>query len=183
LRTGARAILVKGGTNPRYLASGHLTYAHAGAIWAVKFDPNRLAVSGPPARVLDGVATSADGAAQFAVSLAGTTVYHPAVPRSSRRLIVVDGRSQTPLAAPPHAYVTPRVSPDGTRVLLGVADDAEHVWSYDLTAGTLTQLTFEAANRSPIWSPDGMRVTFASNRNGQLNLFVVPATPMARPNG
>jgi dipeptidyl aminopeptidase/acylaminoacyl peptidase len=175
LRTGARAILVKGGTNPRYLASGHLTYAHAGAIWAVKFDPNRLAVSGPPARVLDGVATSADGAAQFAVSLAGTTVYHPAVPRSSRRLIVVDGRSQTPLAAPPHAYVTPRVSPDGTRVLLGVADDAEHVWSYDLTAGTLTQLTFEAANRSPIWSPDGMRVTFASNRNGQLNLFVVPA--------
>ena len=176
LRRGTRTNILKGGTNPRYFASGHLTYAHDGAIWAVPFDPRRLTTRGAPARVLEGVATSADGAAQFAVSDAGTTVYHPSVPLSSRRLVVVDGRAQTPLAAPPHAYVTPRVSPDGTRVLLGVADSAEHVWSYDLNAGTLTQLTFEAANRSPIWSPDGKRVTFASNRHGPLNLFVVPAS-------
>jgi Tol biopolymer transport system component len=175
LRTGRRSSVLKGGTNPRYLPSGHLTYAHDGAIWIVPFDANRLAVSGSPARALEGVAASADGAAQFAVSGTGTTAYHPGVPVSSRRLVVVDGRSQTPLAAPPHAYVTPRVSGDGTKALLGVSDNAEHVWSYDLNAGTLTQLTFEAANRSPIWSTDGQRVTFASNRNGALNLFVAPA--------
>ena len=176
LRSGTRTTILKGGTNPRYFASGHLMYAHDGAIWAVLFDPRRLTMHGTAARVLEGVATSADGAAQFSVSNAGTTVYHPSVPVSSRRLVVVDGRAQTPLAAAPHAYVTPRVSPDGTRVLLGVSDSAEHVWSYDLNDGTLTQLTFEAANRSPIWSADGKRVTFASNRNGPLNLFVVPAT-------
>ena len=39
----------------------------------------------------------------------------------------------------------------------------------------LTQLTFEAANRAPIWWGDGQRVTFASNRNGALNLFAAPA--------
>ena len=175
LRTGKRTSILKGGTNPRYLASGHLTYAHDGAVWIAAFDPDRLTLRGSPSRALEGVATSADGAAQFAVSEAGATVYHPSVPLSSRRLVVVDGRSQTPLAAPPHAYVTPRVSGDGTRVLLGVSDHAEHVWSYDLNAGTLTQLTFEAANRSPIWSADGQRVTFASNRNGALNLFVASA--------
>ena len=175
LRTRRRTSILKGGTNPRYLASGHLTYAHDGAIWVAAFDADRLTIGGSPSRVLEGVATSADGAAQFAVSEAGATVYHPSVPLSSRRLVVGDARAQTPLAAPPHAYVTPRVSPDGTKVLLGVSDKAEHVWSYDLNAGTLTQLTFEAANRSPIWSPDGRRVTFASNRNGALNLFVVPA--------
>ena len=176
LTTGRRISILKGGTNPRYLASGHVAYAHDGAIWAAPFDANRLTLSGSPARVLEGVATSADGAAQFAVSPSGTTVYHPDVPRSARRLVIADGRTQTPLAAPPHAYVTVRVSPDGRRVLLGVSDEAEHVWSYDLTAGTLTQLTFEAANRLPIWSPDGQRATFSSNRNGALNLFTAPAS-------
>ena len=175
LRTGRRTSILKGGTNPRYLASGHLTYAHDGAIWVAAFDADELTVSGSPARALDGVTTSPDGAAQFAVSGAGATVYHPSVPLSSRRLVVVDGRAQTPLAAPPHAYVTPRVSPEGTKVLLGVSDRADHVWSYDMNAGTLTQVTFEAANRSPIWSADGQRVTFASNRNGPFNIFVAPA--------
>jgi Tol biopolymer transport system component len=103
------------------------------------------------------------------------------VPVSSRRLVVVDGRTQTPLAAPPHAYISPRVSPDGRKVVLVVSDNAEHVWSYDLNAATLTQLTFEAANRSPIWSSDGRTVTFASNRNGALNLFVVPANADTAP--
>ncbi len=176
LQSGRRTSILKGGTNPRYLAPGHLAYAHDGAIWVAPFDANRLTLSGPATRVIEGVATSADGAAQFAISQSGTTVYHPNVPRSSRRLVIVADRAHTPLAAPPHAYVTARVSLDGRKVLLGVSDEAEHVWSYDLNAGTLAQLTFEAANRSPIWSADGRRVTFASNRNGALNLFTAPAS-------
>jgi serine/threonine-protein kinase len=176
LRTGQRTSILKGGTNPRYLASGHLAYAHDGAIWAAAFDAGRLTLSGTPIRVLEGVATSADGASQFAISSSGTMVYHRNLPSSSRRLVLVDGRTQTPLAAPPHAYVTARVSPDGAKVLLSVSDEAEHVWSYDLNSGALKQLTFEAANRSPIWVPDGRRVTFASNRNGALNLFTAPAS-------
>ena len=176
LASGARTAVLKGGTNPRYLSSGHLAYAHDGAIWAVPFAPRNLRLNGTPARALDDVIISADGAAQFAVSRDGASVYHPRVSWSGRRLVVVDGASRTPLAAPPHAYVTPRVSPDGRRVLLGVADNAEHIWSYDLSAGTLTQLTYEAANRAPIWSPDGERVIFSSNRHGALNLFAAPAS-------
>jgi serine/threonine-protein kinase len=175
LGRGTRTTIVKGGTYPRYLASGHVTYAHDGAIWLAEFDARQLVTRGSAVRVLEGVATSVDGAAQFAVSRTGAAVYYPSVPPSSRRLVVVDGQSQTPLAAPPHAYLTPRVSPDGKRVLLGASDRAEHVWSYDLAAGTLTQLTFEAANRSPVWSADGQRVTIASNRNGAFNLFVMPS--------
>ena len=140
------------------------------------FDLRRLALTGPPARVIEGVAASVDGAAQFAVSQAGASVYLPSnLESSARRLVVVEGSDLTPLAAPAHGYVTPRISPDGRRVLVGVADDAEQIWTYDLSAGTLTQITFDAANRAPIWTADGRRVTFASNRNGALNLFVAPA--------
>ena len=145
------------------------------AVWIAPFDARNLKLLGTPTRALEEVTMSADGAVQFAVSRNGASVYHPRVSWSGRRLVIVDDSSSTPLAAPPHAYVTPRVSPDGGRVLLGVADQAEHIWSYDLSAGTLTQLTFEAANRAPIWSPDGQRVIFGSNRSGALNLFAAPA--------
>ena len=175
LSTGKRTAVLKGGTNPRFVAPNRLAYVHDGAVWIAAFDPGRLVLTGKPARALEGVATTVDGATQFSVSRSGETAYQPSVSTSARRLVVVDGRDQTPLAAPAHAYVTPRVSPDGRRVLLGIADSAEHVWSYDLTAGTLTQLTFEASNRAPIWLPDGRRIAFASNRNGPLNLFAAPA--------
>jgi serine/threonine-protein kinase len=175
LSSGKRTAVLKGGTTPKFISPGQLAYAHDGDVWVAAFDPRRLVSSGTPARALEGVATTVDGAAQFAVSRTGETAYQPAVSASARRLIVVDGRDQTPLAAPAHAYVTPRLSPDGRRVLLGVADSAEHVWSYDLSAGTIMQLTFEAANRAPIWFPDGRRIAFASNRNGALNLFAAPA--------
>ena len=184
LSSGRRTAVLKGGTNPRYLSSGHLAYAHDGAIWIAAFDARRLAITGPPVRALEQVATTVDGAAQFAVSPSGAMVYQPAFSESARRLVVVEGNEQTPLAAPLHAYVTPRLSPDGRRVLLGVADNAEHVWSYELATGALTQLTFEAANRAPIWSADGQRMAFASTLHGTLNLFVVPANgegPAERP--
>lgn len=175
LQDGTRTSILKGGTNPRYLSSGHLAYAHDGAVWAAAFDADRRTVTGPATRVLEGVATSADGAAQFVAAGTGTVAYHPRVPQSSRRLVVVEGGVHTPLAAPPHSYITPRVSPDGRRVVVGVTDDGEHVWSYDLNTGRLVQLTFEAANQVPIWSADGSGVTFASNRNGPLNFFISPA--------
>jgi serine/threonine-protein kinase len=173
LGRGDRTTVLKGGTNPRYLTSGRIAYAHDRAIWIASFDLRSRSISGTPVRALEGVSASVDGAAQFAVSREGASVYLPSVQWSARRLVVVDAASQTPLAAPPHAYVTPRLSPDGKRVLLGVADRDEHLWSYDLSAGTLTQLTFEGANRAPTWSPDGQRVTFSSNRNGPLNLFAL----------
>lgn len=176
LGNAQRTTILKGGTNPRYLTSGHVAYAHDGAIWIASFNPGSRSIRGAPIRALEGVTATVDGAAQFAVSREGASVYLPSVGWSARRLVVVDAESQTPLAAPPHAYVTPRLSPDGKRVLVGVADRDENLWSYDLSAGTLTQLTFEAANRAPIWSPVGHRITFASNRNGALNLFALPAS-------
>ena len=175
ISTGKRTLILKGGTYPRYLATGYLAYAHNRAIWLSAFDASRLTLSGSPVRALDQVMTSVDGAAQFGVSPTGAVVYQPSAPFPARRLIVVDGSGPTPLAAPPHAYASPRVAPDGRKVLLGVADQEEHVWVYDLAEGTLRQLTFEASNPTPIWSADGRQVTFASNRHGAMNLFTVPA--------
>jgi Tol biopolymer transport system component len=45
----------------------------------------------------------------------------------------------------------------------------------------LTQLTFESDNTSPIWTHDGQRITFSSNRTGALNLFVARADGSSAP--
>jgi Tol biopolymer transport system component len=175
LESGERAVVLKGGTHPHYLPSGHLLYTHAGAVWIAPFDAKQLKTTGPPSRALDGVTASADGAAQFAVSRSGTAIYvAAAADAAGRRLVVVDGADVTPLAAPAHPYVAPRVSPNGRRLAVAVANQSEHIWMYDLSAGALKQLTFDAANRAPIWTADDERVTFSSTRSGALNLFVVP---------
>src|SRR5688572_32224498 len=56
--------------------TGHLVYARAGALYAVRFDATRLAATGAPVQVADGVITHPNsGAAQFAISETGTLVY------------------------------------------------------------------------------------------------------------
>ena len=45
------------------------------------------------------------------------------------------------------------------------------MWVYDVTRTTMTRLAYGYDNQYPIWSADGKRVTFTSNRAGQKNLF------------
>ena len=171
--SGQRSVLVQGGTNPHYLPSGHLVYARGGAILAVPFDSATLKVTGTPVRVLDNVLQSYDGAAQLAISQSGTAVYTAGGFESNeRRLVSVDrSGTATPLAAPPHAYMAPRVSPDGRTLLVTIAGASEDVWLYDLTVGTLTQITAAVGTPFPIWTPDGQRATFSSATGGAPNLF------------
>lgn len=174
LDSDRRETVLKGGTHPHYLPTGHLLYLHAGAVWIAPFDIRQLKTTGPPERALEGVTGSADGAGQFAVSPVGTVVYAPAEGEdSARRLATIDAGEETPLAAPARSYVGPRVAPNGRQVVIGIADRAEHIWVYDVSTSSLRQLTFDGANRAPIWTPDGQRVTFSSNRNGPLNLFTI----------
>jgi serine/threonine-protein kinase len=181
--TGTRQRLVAGGTQPRYLPSGHLLFARHGAAWVVPFDAVQLRVAGTPTRVLDDVLVSFDGAGQLSVSPGGTLVYIAGSAfEPPRRLITLDATGATsPLAAEPRAYAGPRLSPDGRRIVVSIAGAAEEVWLYDIGSGTLGQLTFESVNRAPIWTPDGKRITFSSNRAGALNLFVMAADGLSAP--
>ena len=94
---------------------------------------------------------------------------------TGRTLVWVDrAGKEEPLAAPPRAYLQPRLSPDGTRVAVFSADQEQDLWSWDLRRATLTRLTFEpGADAFPVWTPDGRRIIFASDRAGGVPQFVV----------
>ena len=174
--TGERRNLIQGGTQPRYATSGHLVYAQGGSLMAVPFDPQRLTATGAAVPVVEGVRQSVrNGDAQYSISATGSLVYVPGTVQSAQNKLVWVSRNGTeqPLAAPAHAYVAPRLSPDGRRLAVGITEQEAQVWLYDLFRDTLTRFTFEGNNNfSPVWTPDGKRIAFKSNKEeGPLNLF------------
>jgi serine/threonine-protein kinase len=183
LRTDERKTIIQGGSDARYLPTGHLAYAIGGALFAVPFDLSRLEVAGTPTLVLEGVRRSlggVTGSAQFSVSDTGSLLYipGPATTSSTTELGVIDrtGAVQR-LKLPPGTYEHPRVSPDGKRITFATDDGKEAiVWVYDLDgAAAMRRLTFGGRNRFPIWSADGKRIAFQSDREGELAVFWQPA--------
>jgi Tol biopolymer transport system component len=173
--TGERRNLIQEATNPRYALSGHLVYAQGGSLVAVPFDSQRLAVTGAAVPVVEGIVQSTiTGNAQYSFSATGSLVYvSGGVQAAESRLVWVSRNgTEQPLAAPAHAYLHPRLSPDGRRIVVGINEREAQLWLYDLSRETLTRFTFEGnLNQSPEWAPDGKRIAFQSNKEGPLNLF------------
>ena len=164
------------GSNPHYSPTGHIVYGLDGALWAVPFDPGKLVVTGDPVLVLENVSTKASGAVNFSISDDGTLVYVPggAQRGAERTLVWVDREgNEVPLVAEPRSYANPRISPDGKRVAVSIVDPGNtDVWIWDLRHNRLERLTRDpAVDWSPLWTPDGERLVFTSNREGSPDLY------------
>ena len=181
LTSGTRKTLIDGGSAARYLSSGHIVYAVGGVLYAAPFDLQREEVTGARVPVVEGVQRGAfvgieSGVAQFSVSNSGSLVYAPTprVVSARRNLVIIDRKGNVePLKLPPLPYEVPRISPDGKQLAFGVDDGrAANIWIYAL-GGTSAprQLTFSGKNRFPIWTPDGQRVAFQSDREGDAAVF------------
>ena len=144
LVTGERVVLIEGGRDARYVETGHLVYALNGVVFAVAFDRDARQVLGGPVPLVEGVRdTNVTGAVQFSVARNGSLVYVPGLAGGGTVVSLVwvgrDGDEER-IPAPPRAYDRPRVSPDGTRVAVDIADgDNTDVWIWDLARETLTQ--------------------------------------------
>jgi eukaryotic-like serine/threonine-protein kinase len=183
LESSERKTVVEGGSDGRYLPTGHIVYAIGGALFAVPFDVRRLAVTGSAVPIVEGVlrATTPEiqtGVAHFAVSNSGSLVYVPG-PVATRAQVSGELTRLTPsggletLKLLPGPYGFPRISPDGKRVAFGTDDGKDAiVWIYD-QSGTSTprRLTFGGKNRFPIWSADSQWVAFQSDRDGDFGIF------------
>ena len=171
---GEPQVLVDG-TDPRYVPSGHIVFAREDSLWAVPFDLERLTMTGEPNPVVEGVQVNTGGWAQFAVADDGTLLYAPVRGGGGAQTLVWldrDGRQEELLGT--GGYHSVDISPDGGRIALELADEdgRSDVWTYDVARGTLNRLTSDPAeDRTPLWTPDGERIVFGSQRDGPWGLF------------
>ena len=106
--------------------------------------------------------------AEFTLSPSGSLAYLSSAGASSLSMVLVDrSGAEEMLLADLSVPSSPRFSPDGRRVALELSESGgKEIWIYDLLEGTTTRLTFEGDNRYPVWTPDGSRVMFSSDREG-----------------
>jgi serine/threonine-protein kinase len=181
LASGQRKVILKGGSNARYVPTGHLLYMLQGTLMAVPFDLAKLEVTGGPVPVVEGIsraAAAAGGEAHYAVSDSGTLVYVPGPTRSGQeRLFFYDRHGGAePLKMSRGSYAYPRVSPDGKWLAMEMSGESgAAIAVYELSgASSVRRLTFGGNNRLPIWSRDGRHVAFQSDREGDRAIFWQP---------
>jgi Tol biopolymer transport system component len=87
--------------------------------------------------------------------------------RSGKLLSLVGGPD-------PSALIYPELSPNELRVALDrTVENNRDVWLMDLMRSGLTRFTLDAGlDETPVWSPDGREIAFASTRNGTADMFV-----------
>ena len=109
------------------------------------------------------------GLAVFLMSASWGLAQRPVVNPPDRIMVWVDREGKVePLSAPARPYFGPRLSPDGRQIGIEVQGDQSQIWTYDIASGKMTQVTSQDSNRFPLWSPDGKRMLFGSNRIGPM---------------
>jgi Tol biopolymer transport system component len=100
-------------------------------------------------------------------------VFAPGTSDQTSDLIWVDRSGhEEPTGAPPLAYAYPRVSPDGTKIVLNTTDGDLDIYVWDIARKTMTKLT-SGPDRDAyaVWTPDGRSIVFSSvstNLSGDL---------------
>ena len=180
--TGEMKRLMDSDTGALYDAgSGYLLFGRQGALMAQAFDVTALSVSGDPFPIAEHLESGVyAGTVAFSISNSGALAYGVgSALNAGLRLLWVDRQGKTIGTVGPLAnYRGVELSPDGKRVAVKlnpqVGSDDGDIWVIDISRDTTSRLTFNASqvNSSPLWSPDGGRIMFASLRNGKWGLYV-----------
>jgi len=174
------------GTSPKRLAnadaaavvspSGFLLFQQQTTLFAQGFDFKRRELSGNPFPVAE---RAAFDAVTLAVGFSATSTivaYRTDSEGVARQLTWLDrsGKSVDTISGPDTAGLTDvELSPDRRRVAVYRAlNGNQDIWLIDAVRSVPTRFTFDAAtDMRPVWSPDGSRVVFTSNRTGIGNLY------------
>ena len=149
-----------------------LLFMRERALLAQPFDSRSLTLTGEPFLVADQAEPGS-----FSVSDTGILVYQSGRSLEITQLGWVDrtGKPLESVGAEGSYQNNPRLAPDGKRVALARMEPKtrrQDIYVVDLTRGTDSRLTFDTADDIlPIWSHDGNRIVWASNRTGTFQLY------------
>jgi Tol biopolymer transport system component len=152
--------------------SGHLLFVRRGTLFAQPFDGAGLRVLGEPAAVAESIPSEGSSPA-FSVSDTGVLTYAlGGIDQHQFGWFDSTGRLLETVGEPGR-YRGVDLSPDGTRIAVHRHDrNGGDIWVLE-RRGAKTRVTFDPSqdNSSPVWSPDGTRIVFASLRQGRWGLY------------
>jgi serine/threonine protein kinase len=158
--------------------AGWLVYCRAGALLAQPFDARRHEFTGEPFSLSDKIGSDLffTDYFTFSVSDGGVLVFDPSPGRHRRQFIWMARRGQQikSLDISPGLFQLV-LSPDEKRFITDRHDpqiSTYDLWMYDESGGNAARFTFDPQHDfSPVWSPDGSRIVWASSKNGISDLY------------
>jgi eukaryotic-like serine/threonine-protein kinase len=177
LNSNERRLVTKTSANVAYVTP-YLLFYRDQTLFAQNFDPRKFELTGEAIPILTDVQYSPRiSRAVFGTSTAGLLVAQKAGDSGASQLLWVNRKGQeTGMALQPGIYGNIMLAPNGRTVASDTTDPASQntdLWTYDLETQSARRLTFDPAiDTLPIWSPDGSRMVFSSNRGVTFDLYL-----------
>jgi Tol biopolymer transport system component len=164
-------------SNAVYVEPGYLLFGRDGTLLAQRFDLEKLELAGERFAIAKIEQELASALSLFSASADGSLVaYAPENLRSTELRSYDRAGAAIGVVGEPGSYRNPRLSPDGERATVEIADAQtgnRDIWIVDLASGLRTRFTTHAANDWVAgWSPDGSSIAFASDRTPRSSIFL-----------
>jgi len=164
-----------------FAPQGYLLYLRDQSLMAHRFDAGALKLIGEAFPIAEEVASPESyRLGHFSVSNEGTLLYLTGQNDRFQAVWLNATGGQIEAVGESTLVSSIRLSPDARTLAEQVRDPQTKnvdIWLVDLARGVKTRFTFDpAADLTPVWSPDGSRIAWASNAKGHFDLYAKSAS-------
>src|SRR5262245_19497178 len=155
-------------------AAGYLLFVRNGELMGQSFDTGALKLVGEPFLVTEQVKTFFM-VPQISAAESGTLAFQSGVAQKPQLVWFDRSGKQLRTVGEPDDYSNPSLSAGDKRLAVGILDPKtmrRDIWLFDLARGARSRFTSDPGDdTNPVWSIDGSRIFFTSNRKGPRDIF------------
>ena len=169
-------LLMKADGTPVYVEPGYLVYGRNGRLVAQRFDAGSRKLSGEAMPLVDEAKRSDFlGAPSLTAGAVGPLAYYQQLPLLTHLVwLGRNGVTGGQPSIPPGIYETLELAPDQHHAVIVriTSPSSSDLWMVDLDRNTLSRFTFGPGRVDrPVWSADGTRIAFSSDRSGRWDIY------------